>query len=449
MARPATTRRTRQAQKSQPGLSATFARVSKNAIVPKSEKEKHVAAKQLAVEKLEQAQQKPSPSPAAPTSTKNKRKRAESESGDEASNVVTHFNSFKKTKTQLPTPPRSTPERATPETVVPAQVQELVQIHKAFLKAFSLHRAHNGPSAPAELGHLLESVTRLYQKRVVSIVDVQRMLGLLELKGLAQGSSLIHHKSPFKLLISGLGANRRHLVEFVGYEKETRKNGKTVLIKISDLNEQALQTHYESVVSQVCSSDQLDGHVDAYPVLEFATGAQTVARQKKASEAKKLILDGRKPDLDFGRLSVKDDTERESTKQQTVKSRTLSLFDRVKAKQLANATVNVPSADALRRKHAVGRIAEVVEILRMKQQQKLRGLGTSGKASFAMQQIIGEVRVSLSIPMADDEIKMCLEILAKEVADGWCSIFELGQTRSVVLTGVGRSGIDVAAMVRT
>lgn len=276
------------------------------------------------------------------------------------------------------------------------------------------------------------------------------MLGLLELQaGLAQGSSLTHHKGPFKLLISGLGTNRRHLVEFLGYEKETRKNGKTVLIKISDFNEQGLQTRYESHVSHVCSIAQLSGQVDAYPVLEFATGAQTVARQKKASEARKLILDGRKPDLDFGRLSVKDDAERESTKQQTVKSRTLSLFDRVKAKQLANAAVSVPSADALRRKHAVGRIAEVVEILRMKQQQKLRRLSMSGKASFAMQLIIDEVRASLSIPMADDEIKMCLEILAKEVGDGWCSIFELGQTRSVVLTGIGRSGVDIAALVRT
>lgn len=398
------------------------------------------------LEKLEVAEEQQRPTLTQST-TRSKRKRAESDSEDDDKAGTESFSSLKRSRLQLPTPPPSTPERATPELATPTAVQELILMHKAFIKAFSLHRAHNGVASPAELGQLLQSVTRLYQKRAVGVVDVQRMLGLMEIvPELAPRNSMEHAKSPFKLMISGLGTSRRQVVEFVGYEKQTRRNGRTVTTRISNFNEQDLQMHYESKANRVSSYKQLSGAVDAFPYLEFGMGAQTIARQNKASETKKLILDGRRPDLDFGKLSVKDEAEPEPAKRQTVKSRTLSLFDRVKAKQLANAAIDVPSAEALRRQHAIGRVAEVVEILRMKQQQKLRGM--SGKTSFAFQHIVKEIQVSMNIPMGDDEIKVCLEILANEVQDGWCSIFELGLTRSIVVSGMGKSGVEIAALLK-
>ncbi|ETN42399.1 uncharacterized protein HMPREF1541_01553 [Cyphellophora europaea CBS 101466] len=455
MAPTASTRsKKRQAQKLQPGLSTTFARVSKTVTVSRSDREKNFATKQPGLEKLAiEEKQRKAQEISPPKASKSKRKRVESENEEEGESIIEYFSSAKRAKVQLPTPPRSLSERGSSEVIIPAPVQELLQIHKAFVKAFALHRAHNGPSAPAELGVLLESVTRLYQKRAVGVPDLQRILALYEStrKDESTNDSLSCSKSPFKLLVSGLGTSRRHLAEFVGYETQVRKHGRLTEQKVFDFNEQGLQAHLQSQVDQACSEGTFDGPVESYPILAFEVGAQTVARQVKVSETKKHILGGRKPDLDFGKLSVKDDSEPEASKQQTIKSRTLSLFDRVKAKQLANSAVNVPSADALRRKHAVGRIAEVVEILRMKQQQKLngyRGAGVHGKASFSFQQIVNEIKASMSIPMGEDEIKMCLEILGKEVEDGWCTIFELGLTKSVVLMGLGKSGVEVAAMIK-
>lgn len=448
---PATTGRSRrrQTQKSQPGLSTTFARISKNTVTTKSEEQKKVVAKQLALEKLDQQEQQTPSTPqqvAAPA--KNKRKRAESDSTDEEEHNDTSAKLIKKTRFQLPTPPPSTPERATSEPTVPAAVAELVQIYSTFLKAFSLHRAHNGASAPAELSQFLDSVTRLHRKRIVSVVDVQRMLGLMEIvTELGPRKTVRHVKSPFRLIVSGIGTSRRQLIEYLGYEKQSRKNGRIITQRVSDFNDQDLQALYEANVTRVSSSRQLSGAVEDFPQLEFAIGAQTAVIQNKASETRKLILGGRKPDLDFGKLSVKDKDEPEPVKH-TVKSRTLSLFERVKTKQQANAAVKTLDAQGVRRKHAIGRVGEVVEILRMKQQQKLRGLSRGRKVSFALQEIVGELNASLGVPMGDDEIKLCLEILAGGVSGGWCTIFELGATRSLVLTGAGKSGAEIAALLR-
>jgi hypothetical protein len=139
---------------------------------------------------------------------------------------------------------------------------------------------------------------------------------------------------------------------------------------------------------------------------------------------------------------------------QKLKSRTLSLFERVKAKQLANAAKGAVTPQSILRQHAVGRISEVVEILRMKQQQKQSTRSQSAndessskvkvnKVAFGFAQIVQEIKNSVSIPIQDDEAKMCLELLSKDVEGSWCTMFELGSVKSLVLHGTARSGLEI------
>jgi hypothetical protein len=456
----------RQAPKLQNSIS-TFGRVSKNTILSKSERNKSLSAKQLALQKLDQFENEENTVPTVTKTPANKRKRSACEESDDETNFSISIS--KKTKIQLPSPPRSSPERevsavgsrnryrgrlaqdASARPLLPAHAQDFQLMHSAFVKAFALHRAHNGPSAPAEISALLGSVTRLYKKRAVTVADLQRVLALYEKMDLSDGElCLKHRKSPFKLFISGLGADRRHLVEYVGFRYAIDSDEELPEPDLSDFTEQFMQSCYETRIERAVLTGKLSNReAEQYPYLDFEIGAQTVARQNKAAANKLRILGGRKTELDVGKLSIKDDSETEQPrKEPSVKSRTLSLFDRVKAKQLANASVNLPSADDLRRKHALGRCAEIVEILRMKQQQRLGASRGTGKVSFTLNQIVAEVKASMAIPMGTSEITLCLEILAKDVNDGWLSIFELGATRSVVLNGVGRSGADVARLVK-
>ena len=282
---------------------------------------------------------------------------------------------------------------------------------------------------------LLQSVTRLYQKRAVTCADLQRILGIFELPQQATEASkeINHERGPFKISVVGLGSGKRQLIDLIAQGH------------VSAFNERDLQVRFEKHVDEALG--RYGQSMQDLPLLAFEIGTQTTIRQHKTSEKMKHIMSGRKPDLSMDDLSISDSNDL-STPKTTIKSRTLSLFDRVKAKQLANAAVDTPSADALRRKHAVARMAEVVEILRMKQQQKLRSHLGGGKVSFAVQQIVGELKASMTIPMGEDEIKLCFKILAEEVNDGWCRLFELGTTKSVVLSGLAKRGQEIVAMIR-
>ncbi|KPI37570.1 uncharacterized protein AB675_3962 [Cyphellophora attinorum] len=422
----------RQQTKQQPTLSS-FSRISKSVTVTSTTKPKSTVAKELALTKLENDRKPERYVPKTTKSSNKQRKRDWSDSEDDSAEVVEFFSSSKRVKVQLPTPPKSPNRKRVLVVARPADAQELVSIFSAVLKAFALHRAHNGPATPAELSALLESVTRLYQRRSVTVIDLQRILGVFEQdENTAEATQQVRHvRGPFQLKIVGIGSNRRQLLE---------------LQQSADFSERNLQSQFESQLDILL---QRHGRtVQDVPLLAFEMGAQTTMRQNKASETLKHILSGRKAELSMDELSISDGGENSSV---TIKSRTLSLFDRVKAKQLATAAIDTPSAEVLRRKHAVARMAEVVEILRMKQQQKLggySGAGAGGKVSFAWKQLLSELRASMAIPMGDDELKLCLEILSKEVNDGWCTIFELGATKSVVLMGTPRSGSEIVKALK-
>jgi hypothetical protein len=100
----------------------------------------------------------------------------------------------------------------------------------------------------------------------------------------------------------------------------------------------------------------------------------------------------------------------------------------------------------------MGRIGEVVDILRLKQQQKLGSSFVSsvhsspgkvrGKVSFSLKQLISDIKGSLAVPMPDAEVRKCFEILANDMPGMWLSIHTVGILQSIVLNGPGPSGTE-------
>lgn len=206
--------------------------------------------------------------------------------------------------------------------------------------------------------------------------------------------------------------------------------------------------------------DFIHGDLSEFPLLRCEIGAQTEQRIAKASAARTEIMDVAKASQNRQNTkpTIKQELEIENATpeqaSQKLKSRTLSLFERVKAKQLANAANGAPTPQSILRQHAIGRISEVVEILRMKQQQKQTGGFNSAidespskvkvnKVAFGFAQIIQEIKNSVSIPIQGDEAKMCLELLSKDVDGTWCTMFELGNVKSLVLQGSAQSGAEI------
>jgi hypothetical protein len=60
----------------------------------------------------------------------------------------------------------------------PVELEDLCQLHAAFLTALSLHYSHNGTSSPVSLNTLLPQITKTWGKRTVMADDVRRLLAV-------------------------------------------------------------------------------------------------------------------------------------------------------------------------------------------------------------------------------------------------------------------------------
>ena len=278
---------------------------------------------------------------------------------------------------------------------------------------------------------------------------------------------IVRKQSPFKLTKS-----TQITIEYVG------SPGEPMPVSMrSPFSEKNLQCLFESDVwtlytqSRTQASVHLDflaGPVLNFPMLQCSIGGQTAARQEKASSQRKEILGLaaaaqpkpiKQEPIDLTKLGDSPGTKL------AVKARALSLFDRIATKQAANASSSAPTAAEIQRSHAIGRIASVVEVLRMKQAQKSVGRqhfissadsvsppkATGARVSFSMRTLQQEIRDSGSVPMAEQEIELCLRILAEEGDGKWLKIWEQGSGDKkfaiVVLEGEGKSGKEVQKML--
>lgn len=286
---------------------------------------------------------------------------------------------------------------------------------------------------------------------------LQRMLSLYEISTGAEITPVLlqHSKGPFKLIQTGLGDSVRLTIEYT----ECNQQGTS---HCAVFQESTLQKEYEAKVRAIWDLQQDRSNSFIYengpqfPRLAFEIGNQTQTRREKTSAARAEIL------------GLSSSGERRTTKAlaqspqivateaktpQALKARTLSLFDRVRAKQLANSGALAPSPEAILRRRAIGHIHEVVEILRMKQQQKQGSMFASsvhsspgkvrGKVSFSMNQMVYHVKSSLSVPIGEDEIRMCISILSKDLPGTWLTLYDMGNVQTIILNGPGMSGIEV------
>lgn len=339
---------------------------------------------------------------------------------------------------------------------LPQVLQDFVSLHAAFLKAFTLHIGHNGQSAPANLDSLLNSVTRIWKKHTVIPEDIQRILAIYELDVSTHfsGRLLKHQEGPFKLTMTGSGSIGCN-VEYVGWGSRRTTN--------CQWNEYNLQKLYEGEIESTWISYRsiptcwLFGDIRSFPKLEFAVGVQTQARQARAETARREILGlstqaQNRPGAQFGTQSSNKPENAGAHTSEVVKSRTMSLLDRVRAKASATPSSS-QSSEASVRRYAIGRISEVVDILRMKQQQKMSSSFNSSvhsspskvrcKVSFSMTQLINDIKGSLAVPLGDAEIRMCVKILQDEIPGFWLSTYTVGTVESVILNGTGLSGVEV------
>lgn len=318
----------------------------------------------------------------------------------------------------------------------PPVFNELLRLHSSFLKALTLHYAHNGITAGADLREFLRSIERLWKKRKVIVKDLQRLVWIWD-----QSQPQDTTTPRFRLANYGLG---RVCLERVIREDE--RSGRISEAEWQEQFEQTLDLFWEKTLdSAPAEEDEGEDQVAARfvetlgvsPVHESLTPFTSFRKgQQRLQDLKGGVIRLKTERL---RADSKNDCDGAAPKGATT-NRRQGLLDRIKNKGLRQSTLPPPpSKEMLLRRAAVDRIEDVASVL-----ASLRPAGYVGsgiKAMLAAQRkpfqiptVVQHVQDSVRNPVSQQEVEICIDVLARaDVAGHWVNYVAVNQTKMVVL----------------
>lgn len=318
-----------------------------------------------------------------------------------------------------------TPVREEPKLAPRAKcVNDFLDLHSAFVKALSIHAAHNGPKTPADLREFLPSVTRVWRKRKVQIKDLQRLLWVWD-------QSMNARDVSYRLANYGLGK--------ICIERTVQLEVQPPALQ--DAFEQALDLLWaqtEESLQQVTEEDRPSLFLETLDLAVIHESLTPFTAFQKGQQ--------RLQDLRGGVLRMKADKLRSDAEKTGLKplaatsSRRQGLLDRIKNKELIQSKLPPPpSKKEVLRRSAADRVEEVANILALLRPAGYVGTGIKAmlanqRKPFQLETIVQHIRHSVRNPISREEIVICIEILAEpRIAGHWIGIVTINEMRSVVL----------------
>lgn len=318
-----------------------------------------------------------------------------------------------------------TPVREEPKLAPRAKcVNDFLDLHSAFVKALSIHAAHNGPKTPADLREFLPSVTRVWRKRKVQIKDLQRLLWVWD-------QSMNARDVSYRLANYGLGK--------ICIERTVQLEVQPPALQ--DAFEQALDLLWaqtEDSLQQVTEEDRPSLFIETLDLAVIHESLTPFTAFQKGQQ--------RLQDLRGGVLRMKADKLRSDAEKTGLKplaatsSRRQGLLDRIKNKELIQSKLPPPpSKKEVLRRSAADRVEEVANILALLRPAGYVGTGIKAmlanqRKPFQLETIVQHIRHSVRNPISREEIVICIEILAEpRIAGHWIGIVTINEMRSVVL----------------
>lgn len=314
--------------------------------------------------------------------------------------------------------------------LLPIELSDLINLHASFLNALSLHYAHNGTHTPADVRELRPSIALNWGKRAVTLLDVQRALGVQNFHT-SEFSPSQSSRAP-ELTLSNYGNGK------ICIEMETIFGKKGVMAR--PLNEQGLTTQYTTnlvalwkqhsqTAIEICKEKSISIFIDSLPLQPiptntsldkisptFAKGARRLADLKASHALKKSQTTTKKQTL----LLATSDSPTSSPVKASPLSRNSSLLSRIRAKSAASLLLPPPPSKTDRlRISALHRLPEVIQILTV---MSTSGNAGQSRVSFSMGTVLGRLKDSCRGEMGIEEGRMCLEVLGGEVGGGWVKV---------------------------
>lgn len=328
---------------------------------------------------------------------------------------------------------------------LPDGLQDLVNLHSSFLTALSLHYAHNGSMAPADLRNLAPGIERAWRKRRVSPQDVRRILAIGQPEG-ADGSK---RAGPFYLSDYGHGKICVEIQDHPDSGTTTRR----------PVNEEVLNRVFLRDLEQRWRCYKTATPADSSPSSFLASLALLpIIPCTSLSKITPLLSKGQRrlEDLKAGAIKAQqkplsitsgNSTTLSQPKTKQTSARSTDLFSRLKAKQLHQSTLPLPpSAEALARKSALQRLHEIMPVLeslsfssKKHANDDAAAVGVRSMAfpvSFTIPTLVQHLQMSLRNPIGKEDIIRCVRVLA-EVAPEWVALKDVGRMLGVTIKGGG------------
>lgn len=319
----------------------------------------------------------------------------------------------------------TTPEPEQVPLPLPQELLDLVALYAAFLKTIAVHYAHNGTNTPVDLRDISQAVSLAWGKRRISLADVRRCVGVMDVPASPA-------PSPFYLVDYGA---KRVCIELRRDRDEQQRGGPLDEDRLVRVFEKNLRGLWEAV-GDLVAPDDLRAFVLSLP-------KAPVPSCESAAKASPLLTRGQRAmqALRDGMAAKKDEKEAAAAAAATAKMPSgdapppkLSLLDRLRLKEtrLAALAGSAPTPEQLARVAALERAADVAAVVAMLAKSSSSGAG--GRVSFTMAVVLQRLRDSLRLPVSREEGATCVRVLAAEVAPEWLRIVTVGARENVVVT---------------
>ncbi|MCJ1289099.1 hypothetical protein MMC34_000631 [Xylographa carneopallida] len=328
---------------------------------------------------------------------------------------------------------------------LPDEVQDLVDVHAAFLTALSLHYAHNGSFSPVDLRTLHPSTERAWSKRRIGTDDICLTLGILAGEG-PQDAPPEDTACPLRLSDFGNGKICVELLDASSGKGQRRrpidveKLNSTFVRNLSRLWRTHASPDTPSFLAQL-------PRAPIRPCSSLHKISPLLAKGQRRLEDLKAGAIKAQRTIQKPTASV---TQKEQVRPKLPSSRSSSLLERIQAKELYQSTLpSGPSPEAIARRNALQRLEEIIPVLEILTSSASRGddikeirLGSASEVfSFTMPTMIQHLKMSLRNPISKDEAARCVGLLAEEIAPGWVGTRDVGKLKGVTVrsvSGIGR-----------
>ena len=331
-------------------------------------------------------------------------------------------------------------------TRLPTELQDLVDLYSSFLGALSLHFAHHSSNTPADISSLSLTTTRIWKKRKVGQLDIQRSLAVAQSPVKATPSAF----NPTRLSLCDYGRGKIcvEIVESPGRKSHCQ----------GPLNEDQLKATFEDNlrcrwVSYKYSHSKGEAEDPTLFIAElplariviplsvtkcsplFAKGQRRLEELlQKSSSAQGLTNAG-----DIGSEALAKPT---TSAIKPPLSRQSSLLSRIKAKETLQASLpQPPSLEETRCRDALLRLEEIIPVFEcLSSSQGQSEKEGEAKAfsdrlapqttSYTKSTLINSLRQSMSNPISKEEASRSIDMLGT-IAPSWVTVRKIGKLESV------------------